>query len=200
MDCREKSSIFFSKDIGAGDDSSSNEQGKPKMSEGNIYQYNNLMTPPTSKPTTKPPGELLHNKMTAGNLADTSNTTGSLVFDPTEQSCASLGVSREVVDKSRYMGNTNRWHHVLKKLNKNNIDSKVKVAVLGGSVTAGHECADKQKNVPNFTCAWSGQLQSIFSGNDKFKKVEVTNLAHGGTPSSAGLAQVIGLTEYDVIM
>ena len=46
-------------------------------------------------------------------------------------------VTSEMVAKSRVYGNPGRWQKVLHKMmNK----EKVKIAVLGGSVTAGHEC------------------------------------------------------------
>ena len=76
----------------------------------------------------------------------------------------------------------------------------IKVAVLGGSVTAGHQCAPGQGNVPNHTCAWPNKLEQMLNTHYHSSYVKTFNLARGGTPSRAGLTQVMSLQHYDIII
>ena len=67
----------------------------------------------------------------------------------------------------------------------------LRIVVLGGSMTAGAAC--KQGNAYNKNCAWGHrlefQLQSYFGEN----RVEVTNLARGGTQSEVALGSLYSL-------
>lgn len=107
-------------------------------------------------------------------------------------------ISAEAVAKSRILGNTERWHRVVEKMKGPNGDEVVKIAVLGGSVPAGHECASTE-NVPDHKCAWPSQLETMLR-QSSLHNVEIMNLAHGGTPSSTGITQIMELVEYDAII
>ena len=88
-------------------------------------------------------------------------------------------VTSEMVAKSRVYGNPGRWQKVLHKMmNK----EKVKIAVLGGSVTAGHECLNPG-SWRNLICAWPNRLQTLLTSYDPSWNVELVNLAKGGTSS-----------------
>ena len=76
----------------------------------------------------------------------------------------------------------------------------IKVAILGGSVTAGHECAPSQGNVANHTCAWPKRLERMLNTYYHSSYVKTVNLARGGTPTRAGLTQVMSLQHYDIII
>ena len=95
-------------------------------------------------------------------------------------------VTSEMVAKSRVYGNPGRWQKVLHKMmNK----EKVKIAVLGGSVTAGSECISPGlRDTPkhhwrNLKCAWPNRLQTLLTSYDPNWNVELVNMAKGGTPS-----------------
>lgn len=84
-----------------------------------------------------------------------------------------------MVIKSRGYGNPERWHSVMQKM----VDMKqedIKIAVLGGSVTAGHECEPGQGNVANLECAWPHKLGVMLNSWQPTWNVEIDNLAHGG--------------------
>lgn len=89
-------------------------------------------------------------------------------------------VTSEMVAKSRVYGNPGRWQKVLHKMmNK----EKVKIAVLGGSVTAGAECLSPKHYWSNLNCAWPSRLQTLLTSYDPNWNVEFVNMAKGGTPS-----------------
>lgn len=129
--------------------------------------------------------------------------------------CSELGITPEVLAKSRIVGNTDRWHQVIQKMKESSTDTNnnencshnnaVKVAILGGSVPAGAQCSDAH-GLPFSGCEWPAQLNVMmkqhFGNNDctNNSNIEVVNLAHPATPSTSGLTQVMSLQEYDAII
>jgi hypothetical protein len=114
--------------------------------------------------------------------------------------CQALNVTREAVAMSRTVGNIHRLQRAFFR-NIKSTNRTTRIVVLGGSVTAGHDCypaALKELwNLPNLTCAWPYQLEQLLSTRDNTISVEIINKAIGGTPSSAGLTQIMGLAAHD---
>ena len=106
-------------------------------------------------------------------------------------------VTSEMVAKSRVYGNPGRWQKVLHKMmNK----EKVKIAVLGGSVTAGAECLSPKHYWSNLNCAWPSRLQTLLTSYDPSWNVELVNLAKGGTPSvSRSFSFIVSFKHYIIV-
>ena len=98
-----------------------------------------------------------------------------------EDQCLALGVTLDMVIKSRGYGNPERWHSVMQKMMMDTEKNKgIKIAVLGGSVTAGHECEPDQGNVPNHICAWPSKLEAMLNSWQPSWNVKIDNFATGG--------------------
>ena len=134
------------------------------------------------------------------NMAQTPPDKSKDVKDSICAQCQGLDITPTMVAKSRTnLGNVERWHRVLKK------QGHIKIAVVGGSVTAGHECEPGQINVPNHACAWPHRLETMLAASSPSLRppnqtIEVVNLAVGGTSSIAGSTLIVGLTGYDAIV
>jgi len=107
--------------------------------------------------------------------------------------CQALGVRYSTVMRGREFGNVERWSRAIQK----SLTGTARVAVLGGSVAAGHACYDNS-NRPNLTCAWPSQFERMLSA--EHLSVRVDNLAAGGTSSRGGGIQALMLGVYDAII
>ena len=122
--------------------------------------------------------------------------------------CRSLGITPEMISKSRTnIGNVQRWHRLISSIRdsvreENRLSDKpINVTVLGGSVTAGHECRGGENiHMPNLTCAWPHQFETMMASSENNAVITVSNLARGGTPSRAVIPLVSQLTDADVIV
>jgi hypothetical protein len=126
--------------------------------------------------------------------------------------CRGMNVTREAVAMSRTVGNIHRLQRAFFRTRSsgddttttNRTNNTTRIVVLGGSVTAGHDCHPASSkelwNLPNLTCAWPYQLEQLLSTRPKNANlsVEIINKAIGGTPSSAGLTQIMGLANHPV--
>jgi hypothetical protein len=109
------------------------------------------------------------------------------------QSCQSSGVDYSTVMRARELGNPERWDKMIQK----SLTGTARVAVLGGSVAAGHACTNNV-NSPNKTCAWPLEFERMLAAEKM--SVEVENLAAGGTSSRGGAIQALALGRFDAII
>lgn len=131
-------------------------------------------------------------------IARTNASTPSPALDLAtaveDPACAAVGITAELIAKSRTnLGNTLRWQRVLQSR------EDIAVAVLGGSVTAGHQC-NRSQNIPDLNCAWPSRFEKLLSALGHARITKVTNLGRGATPSSIGAEAVLRLGAFDVIL
>jgi hypothetical protein len=93
-----------------------------------------------------------------------------------------------LIKRKEYIDNQDKFND----LHADEIPPRLKILVMGGSVTQGRNCTVIPKgihisgHIPQYTCSWSQRLEKFLNNIMKFDAVNVYNMAVGATSSSHG--------------